>query len=253
MIHVYFRIDGKASRFKMTPFVKGTVSVFIGAGIFFAFCVYQETEEGWRRLGLVRTAKTDGGDARRVVSKTGAYQNAHFNHMFDYKLAESMVTIMKQNNIASITDMGCGTGHYVKFFEESQIKSQGFDGNPDTQKYDVSEGLCVGPVDITEKKFWEVTDAAMSLEVAEHIPAEYEQAFISNLVNSARHLIFLSWGVPGQPGDFHVNGQLEADVIQKMMERGWEKNEALTQKIKNDAEFEHLRRNTQVFNRIKNE
>jgi len=237
----------------MTQLVKGIVSVLIGVGIFLVFCLYQETGEGWRMLGQVKTAKTDGGDARRVVSKTGAYQNAHFNHLFDYKLAESMVSIMGQNNVASITDLGCGTGHYVKTFEEFQIKSQGFDGNPDTKKYDVSEGLCVGPVDITEKKFWDETDAAMSLEVAEHIPAEYEEAFISNLVNSARHLIFLSWGVPGQLGDFHVNGKSEEDVVQTMKERGWEKNEALTLKIKNEAEAGHLKQNTQVFQKIKNE
>ena len=156
---------------------------------------------------------------------------------------------MKKNNIASITDMGCGTGHYVKFFEESQIKSQGFDGNPDTQKYDVSEGLCVGPVDITEKKFWDETDAAMSLEVAEHIPAEYEQAFISNLVNSARHLIFLSWGVPGQGGESHVNGQWGSDVVKKMNQSGWERNDFYTNMLQKDASFDWLKKNVQVFNR----
>ena len=45
---------------------------------------------------------------------------------------------------------------------------------------------CVGPVDLTEARFWNVTDAAISIEVGEHIPAELETAFLDNLVNSAR-------------------------------------------------------------------
>ena len=107
----------------------------------------------------------------------------------------------------------------------------------------------MGPVDITDNKFWNVTDAAMSIEVAEHIPAEYEEAFISNLVNSARHLIFLSWGVPDQRGEGHVNGQLGEDVVKKMNQRGWKRHNDYTQRLQNDAEFEWLRKNVQVFNK----
>ena len=127
----------------------------------------------------------------------------------------------------------------------------GFDGNPDTDKWDVSGGLCVGPVDITNDKFWDVTDAAMSIEVAEHIPADYEEAFINNLVNSARHLIFLSRGVPGQGGEGHVNGQWGEDVVKKMNQRGWKRNNDYTQRLQNDAEFEWLKQNVQVFQRNK--
>ena len=109
----------------------------------------------------------------------------------------------------------------------------------------------MGPVDITQKKFWDVTDAAMSIEVAEHIPAEYEEAFINNLVNSARHLIFLSWGVPGQGGEGHVNGKLGEDVVKKMNQRGWKRNEDYTKRLQNDAEVEWLKQNVQVFKRNK--
>ena len=100
-------------------------------------------------------------------------------------------------------------------------------------------------------KFWDATDAAMSIEVAEHIPAEYEEAFINNLVNSARHLIFLSWGVPGQGGEGHVNGQWGEDVVKKMNQRGWKRNNDNTQRLQNDAEFEWLKQNVQVFQRNK--
>ena len=109
----------------------------------------------------------------------------------------------------------------------------------------------MGPVDITDDKFWDVTDAAMSIEVAEHIPAEYEEAFINNLVNSARHLIFLSWGVPGQGGEGHVNCKWGPDVVKKMKEKGWEKNEILTRLLRIGSDFKWIRKNVQVFNKPK--
>ena len=238
----------------MTPMAKGTVAVTIGVGIFLLFILQSERTK--RSLGLGEDTQAEpeveGGD-QRVVSKTGAYQNTKFMHLVDYKFGASLVNILMQNNIASITDMGCGTGAYVKMFSDFNIQTQGFDGNPDTKKWDVSGGLCEGPVDITEPKFWDETDAAMSIEVAEHIPAEYEQKFLDNLVSSARHLIFLSWGVPGQGGDFHVNGQWGADVVKKMNNSGWERHEALTQTLQNEAEFDYLKRNVQVFSKVKGE
>ena len=72
---------------------------------------------------------------------------------------------MVQHNIASVTDLGCGTGGYEKIISAAKIKIQGFDGNPETRSLDVSGGLCQGPIDLTEEKFWEETDAAMSIEV----------------------------------------------------------------------------------------
>ena len=131
------------------------------------------------------------------------------------------------------------------------IKTQGFDGNPDTKEWDVSGGLCVGGVDLTKEKSWEMTDAAMSIEVGEHIPAEFEQAFLDNLVSSARSLIFLSWGVPGQPGEGHVHGLLGEDVVKKMNQRGWERNDDLTTLLQNDSTFDWLKKNVQVYTKSK--
>ena len=185
----------------------------------------------------------------QAISKTGAWQNTKFTHLIDNKFGTSLLLILKQYNISSITDLGCGTGAYIRMIEDNKIKTQGFDGNPETNKWDVSGGLCKGPVDITQKKFWEVTDAAMSIEVAEHIPAEYEGAFINNLVSSARHMIFLSWGVPGQGGEGHVNGKWGEDVVQIMSQKGWKKNEILTRVLQIEAEFDWLKKNVQVFDK----
>ena len=75
---------------------------------------------------------------------------------------------------------------------------------------------CQGPIDLTEDKFWEETEAAMSIEVGEHIPAELESKFLNNLVNSARRMVVLTWAVPGQGGEGHVNGQTAEAIVEKM-------------------------------------
>ena len=64
---------------------------------------------------------------------------------------------------------------------EAKISAHGFDGNPNTKELDVSGGLCVGPIDLTEERTWNVTDAAMSIEVAEHIPEQFVANFVKNL------------------------------------------------------------------------
>ena len=145
-----------------------------------------------------------------------------------------------------MTDLGCGPGSYVAVLRNSGINAYGFDGNPDTRKFDTSGGHCIGPVDITSQQSWNETDAAMSIEVAEHIPAHLEDAFLKNLVNSARKLIILSWGTPGQNGQGHVNGQTAEDVEEKMERLGWRKNMEHTFFLQGNAQT-YLKRNVQVF------
>ena len=91
----------------------------------------------------------------------------------------------KERKITSVTDFGCGTGVYVKMISEAGMDARGFDGNPSTNELDMSGGLCTGPVNLTEEgalsSWWTATDAAMSMEVAEHIPAQFEANFVNNL------------------------------------------------------------------------
>ena len=135
---------------------------------------------------VVSTPSSSLKPGQQFISKTGAWQNVNFHHIVDTKFGSALARMLKENNISSVTDLGCGTGGYVKMISELKIKAQGFDGNPETNSLDVSRGLCVGPVDLTKDRFWNVTEAAMSIEVGEHIPAEFESAFLRNLADSAR-------------------------------------------------------------------
>ena len=65
------------------------------------------------------------GRESRNISKTGAWQNTKFTHLIDDKFGASLVSILKEHDIESITDLGCGTGAYVKMIEANNIRTQG--------------------------------------------------------------------------------------------------------------------------------
>jgi len=160
------------------------------------------------------------------VGETGAWSGvfsdwAHFN---DYRLAEALPDFFKENNIVSIMDCGCGTGFYV-----NQLRSKGFDeaqgcdGNPGTKEPCIVADLSKPDFLANTKMSGRTFDCVMSLEVAEHLPPEHEQAFLDNLTGIAKEngCIILSWAKKGQGGLGHVNEQNEDYVLEKMSTRGW--------------------------------
>ena len=66
---------------------------------------------------------------------------------------------------------------------------------------------------------------------------------------SARELVILSWGVPGQPGEGHVNGKTAEGVEQKLKGHGWEKDAEMTSKLQTAATSPSIRRNVQAFSK----
>ena len=92
-------------------------------------------------------------------------------------------------------------------------------------------------------------DLAMSLEVAEHIPKQYEATYLDNLQCSCRRFLILSWASPGQFGSGHVNNLNSADVRSKMKYRGFEFRNNDTQFLRNKSSLLWFRRNLIVFER----
>lgn len=108
---------------------------------------------------------------------------------------------------ASVIDVGCGTGEWLKEFARYGVDITGVDGDYVPRQYlkiqpekfiahDLSQPFTV------KKKF----DLALSLEVAEHLAAERAETFVDNLTALAP-LILFSAAVPGQGGYGHINEQ----------------------------------------------
>ena len=152
-------------------------------------------------------------------------------HCFDAPLAEQLKHLFKHHNVI---DLGCGPGYYTKYFLENNIPCEGWDGNPNTPT--ISNGLCK-VADLTHKQAFEKKNWVLSLEVGEHIPKEHESMFVQNLIDHATEGIVLSWAIPNQPGDGHVNCQSNEYVVSLLQKHGYILDIATTIRMREAAEL----------------
>jgi hypothetical protein len=150
-------------------------------------------------------------------------------HIFDERFCAECVAFL-QEEAASVADFGCGTGLYVAALCAAGIAAKGFDGNPYTEQ--LTGGLGV-VLDLSEDvQLATRFDWILSLEVGEHIPKEYEQAFINNLHRHNRRGVVLSWALEGQVGLGHVNGRDNGYVESQFRRLGYERDVAAEKRLR---------------------
>ena len=92
----------------------------------------------------------------------------------------------------SVVDVGCGTGAWLHAFEEGGISDVlGLDGAyVDTRVLQIANSKFRG-CDVSQPISIDRTfDLAVSLEVAEHLPAESSRTFVDSLTNLAPVVLF---------------------------------------------------------------
>ncbi|CAG2225446.1 unnamed protein product [Mytilus edulis] len=165
-----------------------------------------------KRIGVLQCERKKG------TAAAGGYCSRGGQHLgADKTLLPALSELLQGKNVASFGD---GTGEYkTKLLGLGQIKSyDSYDGGPFTEEE--SKGN-VKYMDLTIPHFGlPVYDWVVSIEVAEHIPKEYEEIFLDNIFRHANEGIILSWAVPGQGGLNHVNNKPIEYVIEVMNKHG---------------------------------
>jgi glycosyltransferase involved in cell wall biosynthesis len=165
-------------------------------------------------------------------------------HHFDEQLAHQLNILFRG---FTVLDLGCGSGTYSKNFMDREIPAECFDGNPNTA--DITNGLCKS-ADLTIPQQFTQADWVLSLEVGEHIPPQYEDVFIQNIITHAKKGIVLSWGIPGQPGDGHINCRTNSYVISQLSKHGYSFDKVMTLKLRESAEIWWFKNTIMVFRKI---
>ncbi len=109
------------------------------------------------------------------------------------------------SGVQSAVDLGCGVGIWLAELRHRGADVKGYDGpwvDPSAlqiptdcfERRELSE-----PLEVSKR-----VDLAISLEVAEHLPAAVAPTFVANLV-ALSDLVLFSAAVPGQGGTHHVN------------------------------------------------
>jgi len=122
----------------------------------------------------------------------------------------------------SVVDVGCGTGTWLKVFQDYGIdKLLGIDGD-----YVNKSLLKISPenfIDFDLENFFMSKDKfelAISLEVAEHLKSDSSDLFIETLTNLSDTVIF-SAAVINQGGQNHINEQAPSYWIEKFESKGF--------------------------------
>lgn len=146
----------------------------------------------------------------------------------------------------AIYDLGCSTGKYVNALAKDGYPAKGFDATPgiDTVNPLVQELDLARPQTFTEKP-----GNVMCLEVAEHIHAEDQHAFLNNIKAICSEKLVLSWAPEGQGGKRHVNEKNWSVVSVLMRELGFERDGTTTQKLRDAATISWFKDSLYAFQR----
>jgi SAM-dependent methyltransferase len=123
--------------------------------------------------------------------------------------AESVVPLVLDFlPVNSVCDVGCGVGTWLSVFIKHGVKDAvGLDGSYVPTDYIQIPRSAYRPTDLRnpielKRKF----DLAISLEVAEHLPAALAETFVHSLTRLAPVILF-SAAIPNQGGQDHINEQ----------------------------------------------
>lgn len=141
----------------------------------------------------------------------------------------------------SVVDLGAGLGQYGDYFDDYTA----FDGAINVEAF-TKDAVCWA--DLTLPFTLAVQrDIVISTEVGEHIPREFQEVFVENLVSNARCCVFTSWAVPGQGGHSHVNELSNADVQSMFEARGFSRRVDLDAPIRAAAQYAWFKNTFMIY------
>lgn len=124
-------------------------------------------------------------------------------------------------DLESALDIGCGIGSWLKVYKSHGLAVVGLDGSYINKEQLLIDDAEFISVDLTKGiKLDRSFSIVQSLEVAEHIPAQYADSFVQLLVDHSDCVLF-SAASPGQGGEVHVNEQTLEYWRKKFEARGY--------------------------------
>lgn len=158
----------------------------------------------------------------------------HRESIHNTNAAEIVVPlIMQMMPSTSVLDVGCGTGTWLKVFNQKFGLTDliGVDGNYVDRNQLVIDPKFFHEADLRKsidlkRKF----DIVLCLEVAEHLPEDCADQFVETLCRHSDRIIF-SAAIPGQGGQMHINEQWPGYWSQKFAKHGYNVYDDIRPKI----------------------
>lgn len=190
--------------------------------------------------------------------KKTEYAEKYYLRRMDEKLHYSAdktlsVVLPKLPTVNSVVDVGCGLGTWLSSFlklrnrEEAEIL--GIDGpwiNPDLLMIPKDDFLAVD-LSLETPRIRRKFDLALSLEVAEHLPPERAEEFVSFLTGLSDFVLF-SAAIPFQGGTNHFNERWQGYWAGLFERKGYIPFDFVRPALWNDDKISfHYRQNTFLY------
>jgi len=153
------------------------------------------------------------------------YQSEYYSalQIGSRKSAEVIVPIvMEFVSPKSVADVGCGVGTWLSVFQEKGVTDiKGIDGDYVDRNMLLIPPECFIPCDLNKRfELGREFELVISLEVAEHLPAESAVSFVEFLTSLGPVVLF-SAAIPRQGGEHHINEQWPMYWITKFSDQGY--------------------------------
>ena len=200
-----------------------------------------------RKSGRQRESESAGvGRMRKKSEGIWDAEYAKTNHSTDSSLALAMLDFFPKNEF--MWDIGCGLGDYCTIFDYHGYEIIGVEGTPGIQE--IGNFHTIYEADLTSPGNKFAPRNAICLEVGEHIEPDREKDFLRNLSKMTSDRLVLSWAVPGQGGQGHVNELSNNEVIRKMFEFGFYLDLETTLRLREEASFWWFKQSLMAFRRV---
>jgi len=187
--------------------------------------------------------------ARPAFSTSGAwtFEDCEYKYFLDAKLLAGLVMLMAGGEVV---ELGAGCGCYTGALIDSQqlMAVAAYDGIPTVSA--MTEGL-VSNMDLSQDQRGVLNphDWTVCLEVGEHVPKQYEKTVLANIVWGVRRGVILSWAMPGQVGEGHVNLRSNEYIINQMNALGFRLDEPATVALRSTADLPWFKNTLLAFRR----
>ncbi|RNA36869.1 SAM dependent methyltransferase [Brachionus plicatilis] len=196
---------------------------------------------GQLSCSLDKKVSLNGGWCSELSGKNSS------EHITDVEIAKELSFYLRNKKVASFGD-GPGLYKEIFIFLKDVQSYDAFDGAPFCEE---TSNNNVKFLDLTVPVYHLLPfDWIISLEVAEHIPKEYEDTYIDNLVRHAREGIIISWATPGQGGLSHLNEKDFEEVKSKLFQKGFQHLPQDSQRVREKSFLPWIQNNLNIFKRF---